>query len=56
MIPRTSHHDFNVQMQIHEGKSLPQILYGVVQDKDQRSISLKPGYEYKIDIWTDFNK
>ena len=51
MIPRTSHRDFNVQMQIHEGKSLPQILYGVVQDKDQRSMSLKPGYEYVIEMY-----
>ena len=48
MLPRTSHHDFNVQLQIHEGKGFPQILYGLSQDKDQRSISLKPGNEYVI--------
>ena len=51
MLPRTSHYDFNVQLQIHEGKGFPQILYGINQDKDQRSISLKPGFEYVIKLY-----
>ena len=50
MFPRTSHHDFNVQLQVQEGKGFPQILYGVNQDRNQRSISLKPGYEYVIEL------
>ena len=51
MMPRTSHHDFNVQLQIHEGKGFPQILHGINQDIDQRSISLKPGHEYVIELY-----
>ena len=50
MLPRTTHGDFNIQMQIHESKGFPQILYGVNQDEDLRSISLKPGYEYLIEL------
>ena len=50
-MPRTNHRDFNVQMQIYDGKSLPQILFGASQDKDQRSISLQPGYEYVIELY-----
>ena len=50
MMPRTSHHDFKVQMQITEGKGFPQILYGIDQDKDQRSIILEPGFEYEIEL------
>ena len=51
MMPRTSHLNFKVQMQIHEGKGFPQILYGIDQDKDQRSISLEPGYEYEVELY-----
>ena len=51
MMPRTSHHDFKVQMQIHEQKDFPRILYGLNQDLDQRSVSLKPGYEYSIELY-----
>ena len=50
MLPRTNHHDFNVQLQVQEGKGFPQILYGIDQDRNQRSISLKPGYEYVIEL------
>ena len=50
MMPRTSHQDFKVQMQIQEGKGFPKILYGLNQDLDQRSISLKPGHEYNIEL------
>ena len=50
MLPRTTHHDFNVQMQIHESKGFPQILYGINQDEDLRSISLEPGHEYLIEL------
>ena len=50
MLPRTTHHDFNVQMQIHEAKGFPQILYGVNLDEDLRSISLEPGHEYLIEL------
>ena len=38
-------------MQINEGKGFPQILYGIDQDKDQRSVSLKPGFEYEIELY-----
>ena len=51
MVPRTGHHDFKIQMQIHEQKGFPRILYGLNQDLDQRSISLKPGHEYKIELY-----
>ena len=51
MMPRTNHHDFKVQMQIHEQKGFPKILYGLNQDLDQRSITLKPGHEYKIELY-----
>ena len=37
-------------MQISEGKGFPQILHGIDQDKNQRSISLKPGFEYEIEL------
>ena len=50
-MPRTSHHDSNIQLQIHEGKGFPQILHGINQDEDQRSISLKPGHEYVIKLY-----
>ena len=50
ILPRTSHHDFNVQMQMSEAKGFPQILHGMNQDKNQRSISLEPGYEYEIEL------
>ena len=50
MLPRTTHHDFNVQMQIHENKGFPQILYGVNLDEDLRSISLERGHEYLIEL------
>ena len=51
MLPRTSHHNFDVQFQIQEGKGFPQILYGIDQDKDDRSITLKPGHEYVIELY-----
>ena len=51
MLPRTSHLNFKVQLQIHDGKGFPQILYGIDQDEDQKSISLKPGNEYHIELY-----
>ena len=51
MIPRTSRHNFDVQLQVQENKGFPQILYGINQDKDQRSMSLKPGNEYVIELY-----
>ena len=51
MMPRTNHHDFKVQMQIHEQKGFPKILYGLNQDLNKRPISLKPGHEYKIELY-----
>ena len=51
MMPRTIHKDFKIQMQVHQGKDFPQILYGSDQDLDQRSITLKPGFEYKIELY-----
>ena len=38
-------------MQIQERKGFPKILYGLNQDMDQRSISLRPGHEYKIELY-----
>ena len=50
MIPRTEHKDLNIQMQITQGKDFPQILYSGEQDMDERSIALRPGYEYVIEL------
>ena len=50
MLPRTSHHDSNVQLQIHDGRDFPKILYGINQDVYQRSITLIPGNEYVLEI------
>ena len=51
MMPRTIHKDFKVQMQVHQGKDFPLILHGSDQDLDQRSITLKPGFEYNIELY-----
>ena len=37
-------------MQVQEGKDFPNILYGSNQEKDKRSITLKPGHEYAIEL------
>ena len=50
MLPRTEHKDFNVQMQIHQNKEIAQILYASNQDFDMKSVSLKPGFEYIIEL------
>ena len=50
MLPRTEHKDFNVQMQIHQNKEIAQILYASNQDFDMKSVSLKPGFEYTIEL------
>lgn len=48
MLYRTSHHDFNIQMQMHSRTGFPSILFGSKQEDEEKSISLKPGYEYEI--------
>ena len=53
MIPRTKHRDFNIQLQVNENKRLPQILHSSFQEKTTKSLTLKPGYEYKIEISMD---
>ena len=50
MARRTQHSDYNIQMQVNQNKDFAQILYSSDQDKTARSISLKPGYEYKIQL------
>ena len=50
MYYRTHHKEFVIQFQIHQNKELAEILYSAGQHKRQKSLSLKPGYEYKIEI------
>ena len=50
MYYRTRHKEFGVQLQIHQNKEFAQILYTASQDERKKSISLKPGYEYTIEI------
>ena len=42
-----------MQLQIHQNKEFAQILYTKRQDEKLKSITLKPGYEYKIEITPD---
>lgn len=37
-------------MQIQESKGFPEILFGSNQEKNKKSITLKPGHEYKIEL------
>ena len=53
MVPRTNHPDFNIQLQVNQNKEFSKILHSSFQDVGTRSISLKPGYEYKIEIIVD---
>ena len=50
MFPRTSHRNFDIQMQIQERKNFPSILFGSNQEKDKKSITLTPGHEYIIEL------
>ena len=60
MMPRTSHREVGLQMQIQDGNSLPNVLYGGNQEQSMMSMSLEPGYEYLIElhrsIWSDVNR
>ena len=49
-MPRTKYQDSNIQLQINQIKDVPQILHGNKQDNDLKSISLKPGFEYVIEL------
>ena len=49
-MPRTSHRVVDLQLQVQEDKGFPSILYGSNQEEDMKSISLKPGFEYIIDL------
>ena len=42
--------EFRVQLKIHQSKEFAQILYSSTQDQRKMSITLKPGYEYTIEI------
>ena len=46
----TGHMDFSVQLQIHQNKEFAQILYTGDQDEKVKSVALKPGYEYTIEL------
>ena len=37
-------------MQVQENKGFPEILFGINQEKEKKSISLKPGHEYEIKL------
>ena len=50
MFPRTHGDEFEVQLQIHQNKEIAQILNTNDQDLTLKSISLKPGHEYTIEI------
>ena len=50
MIPITSHHDFNIQMQINQNEDYAHILFGSQQENEQKSLTLKPGNEYEIEV------
>ena len=50
MFPRTHGDEFEVQLQIHQNKEIAQILNTNDQDRTLKSISLKPGHEYTIEI------
>lgn len=50
IIPRTNNYNQDVQFQINQYAELPQILHGNEQDNELRSLNLKPGYEYKIEV------
>ena len=56
MIPITSHHDFNIQMQINQNADYAHILFGSQQENAQKSMTLKPGYEYEIEVSMDRKK
>ena len=50
MIYRTDDKQFGVQLQIHQNKEFAQIWNTKVQDKETKSLTLNPGYEYTIHI------
>ena len=50
MIPITSHHDFNVQMQINQNEDYAHILFGSQQENEHKSVTLKTGIEYEIEV------
>ena len=49
--PRNSNKNFNIQMQIHQNKSLGNILDDKNVNLQTKSITLKPGYEYTIEVF-----
>ena len=50
MVPVTNHHDFHVQMQINHNNDYAAILFGSKQENSEKSLTLKPGMEYEIEI------
>ena len=50
MVPVTNHHDFHVQMQINHNNDYAAILFGSKQENGEKSLTLKPGTEYEIEL------
>ena len=50
MYYQTHHKEDGIQLGIHQTKEFSQILYTSFQDQRLRSVSLKPGHEYIIEI------
>ena len=50
MYPRTLEQEFDIQLQIHQNKEFARILRADDEGASLRSISLKPGYEYNLEI------
>ena len=53
MMPRTNHFNYAIQMQINDNHDLPQILFSQDQDLNTRSLNLKPGHVYEIEVSAD---
>ena len=53
MMPRTNHLNYAIQMQINDNHDLPQILFSQDQDLNTRSLNLKPGHVYEIEVSAD---
>ena len=50
MFLRTYHIDYGIQFHAHQNKEFGQILYTADQEESTKSITLKPGHEYEIEI------
>ena len=50
IMPRTIDANHDIQLQINQFRDIPQILHGNKQATELRSLTLKPGHEYVIEI------